>query len=205
MALGKAEGGLFGLLAQESANIFKSVSTALNGFGADRIQGHCGVFFDQLTETHNRAQRLWTTSVEGGSSPIAARLTQYRSTIDPIAAGGKNWSAQASCSQAPAELASIDAGVHGHLFHALVEDPYAAAVPAHPDLAPNKFLWRFVKGFFYFDVTIPMHTAPGFLEARKKGLGQRLQMRSFLFKTGSDLFAGRAMDPLVSDAAFPTL
>src|ERR1700756_1512639 len=109
MALGKAEGGLFGLLAHESANIFKSVSTALNGFGAGRIQGHCGVFFDQLTETHNRAQRLWTTSVEGGSSPIAARLTQYRSTIDPIAAGGKNWSAQASCSQAPAELASLDA------------------------------------------------------------------------------------------------
>jgi hypothetical protein len=34
-----------------------------------------------------------------------------------------------------------------------------------------------------------MNVAPGFLEAGKKRVGQRLQMGSFLFKTGSDLFA----------------
>jgi hypothetical protein len=50
-----------------------------------------------------------------------------------------------------------------------------------------------------------MHTAPSFLEARKKRLWQGLQMGSFLFKTGSDLFARRTMDPFVSDTAFPTL
>src|ERR1700757_2463672 len=85
MALGEAEGRLFVLLAYESANIFESVSTTLNGFGAGGIQSHCGVFLDQLTQTHNRAQRLWTTSIEGGSSPITARLTQYGSPVDPIA------------------------------------------------------------------------------------------------------------------------
>ena len=95
--------------------------------------------------------------------------------------------------------------MHGHLFPALVKDPHTAAIPAHPDLAPDKFRWGFVKGFLYFDVTVPMHTPSCFLEAGKKRLRQRLQMRAFFFKTGSDLFAGRTMDPLVSDAAFPTL
>src|ERR1700757_4321113 len=84
MALRKAEGGLFGLLADEPANIFKPVSTALNGFGAGRIQSHCGVFLDQFTETHNGAQRLWATRIEGGSRPVTAGLAQHRSTIDPI-------------------------------------------------------------------------------------------------------------------------
>src|SRR6201987_6251770 len=63
----------------------------------------------------------------------------------------------------------------------------------------------FVKGFFYFDVTIPMHTAPRFLEARKKSRWQRLQMCSLLFKTGSDLLARRTVDALVCNAALQTL
>src|SRR5258708_4106806 len=86
MALGKAEGGLFGLLAHEPANIFKPVSPALDGFGAGCIQSHCGAFLDQLTETHNCAQRLRTTHIEGGSRPVTAGLAHYRSTIDPIPA-----------------------------------------------------------------------------------------------------------------------
>ena len=56
MALSKAERGLFGLLAHEPANIFEPVSTALNGFGAGRIQSHRGVLLDQLTQAHNGAQ-----------------------------------------------------------------------------------------------------------------------------------------------------
>jgi hypothetical protein len=95
--------------------------------------------------------------------------------------------------------------MHGDLFHALVEDPYAAAISADPDLAPDVFGWRFVIGFFYFDITVPMHTPPSFLEAGKKRLWQGLQMGMFLFKTGSYLFARSTVDPLVSDAVFPML
>ena len=46
MGLGKAEGGLFGLLAHEPANVLEPVSTALDGFGAGGVQGSRGVLFD---------------------------------------------------------------------------------------------------------------------------------------------------------------
>ena len=104
-----------------------------------------------------------------------------------------------------AKLAGFDTGMHGHLFQPLVENAHTAAIPAHPDLASDKFRWCFVKGFFYFDLTVPMHTAPSFLEASKKRLWQSLQMLTFLFKTGRDLFTCRTMDPFVGDTAFPTL
>src|SRR5260221_12421113 len=111
MALSKGKGGLLGLLAHEPANIFEPVSTALDGFGAGRIQSHCGVFLDQLTQTHNGAQRLWTTCVAGGSSPFTAGLTHYRSPIDPITACGLNPGVPTSCSQASAKLVTVVAGI----------------------------------------------------------------------------------------------
>jgi hypothetical protein len=50
-----------------------------------------------------------------------------------------------------------------------------------------------------------MNVAPGFLEAGKKRVGQRLQMGAFLFKTGGDLLARGPMDPFVSHLGFPLL
>jgi hypothetical protein len=50
MALSKAEGGLFGLIAHKPAHIFEPVSAALDGFGAGCIQSNCGVLLDQLTQ-----------------------------------------------------------------------------------------------------------------------------------------------------------
>ncbi len=64
MALGKAEGGLFGLFADQPANVFEPVSAALECLGAGGIQGRCGVLLNQVAQTHNRAQRLWTACVE---------------------------------------------------------------------------------------------------------------------------------------------
>ncbi len=139
----------------------------------------------------------------GTLSPLAALLAQNRRSVDPITARGQHRSAEAAGSQAVAELAGCDAGMHPNLFHALVEDPHAAAIPADPDLAADQFRWRFVKGFFDFHVTVPMDAAPCFLEAGKKRFRQWLQVRAFFFKTGGDLFARRAMDALVGDAAFP--
>src|ERR1700756_2342848 len=91
------------------------------------------------------------------------------------------------------------------LFHLLVEDAYTPAVPSHPDLVADKFGRNFVISARHFDVTVAMDVAPGFLEARKERVGQRLQVGAFLFKTGSDLLARRTVDPLVSDISFPTL
>src|SRR5260221_14409356 len=110
MALSKGKGGLLGLLAHEPANIFEPVSTALDGFGAGRIQSHCGVFLDQLTQTHNGAQRLWTTCVAGGPSPFTARPTDSRSPIQPITAGGANRRGPPPTAEPSAQLAAFDAG-----------------------------------------------------------------------------------------------
>ena len=102
-----------------------------------------------------------------------------------------------------AELARLLASVHPNLFHAFIEDPHAAAIPADPDFAADQFRWRFVKGSFDFHVAVAMNAAPAFLEAGKKRSRERLQVRAFLFKAGSHLFARRAMDARVGDAAFP--
>src|ERR1700751_3566114 len=68
------------------------------------------------------------------------------------------------------------------LFHPLVEDAYTASVPSNPDLVADKFGRNFVISARHFDVTVAMDVAPGFLEARKERVGQRLQVGAFLFK-----------------------
>src|SRR5258707_1527534 len=95
-------------------------------------------------------------------------------------------------------------GMDLDLFHLLVEDPYTAAVPPHPDLVADQFGRNFVIRACHFDVTVAMDVAPGFLVARKERVGQWLQVGTLLFKTGCDLFARRAMDALVGYLAFPT-
>ena len=46
MALSKRQSGLLGLLAHEPTNIFKPVSTSVDGFGAGHIQSNRGVLLD---------------------------------------------------------------------------------------------------------------------------------------------------------------
>jgi hypothetical protein len=83
--------------------------------------------------------------------------------------------------------------MHRNLFHALIEDAHAPAIPARPDFATNEFWGRFVKGPFYFHITVPMNIAPSFLKAGKQRLRQWLEVRPLLFKTGSHLLTCRAM------------
>jgi hypothetical protein len=75
---------------------------------------------------------------------------------------------QATGAQSTTELTRLDTGVDLHLFHPLVEDPYAATIPAHPDLLTNQFGGYFVKGACDFHVTVAVDIAPGFLVTRKK-------------------------------------
>ena len=170
MAFGEVESALFGLFTNESANVFDPVGTVLECLGASCIQDRCGMFVNEPTERHNGTQRLGATDVEGSLCPLAALFTQHRRSVDPITAGGQDRSAQAARSQTVAEPARLLPSVHRNLFHALVEDPYATAIPAHPDFATNEFWGRFVKGSSYFHITVPMNTAPSFLKAGKKRL-----------------------------------
>src|SRR5208337_4457562 len=91
---------------------------------------------------------------------------------------------QASRTQDMAKLTRFDPGMDLHLLHPLIEDAHATTVPAHPDLAADQFSGDFIKSAGYFDITVAMNVAPGFLEAGKRRVGQRLQMGAFLFKTG---------------------
>ena len=87
------------------------------------------------------------------------------------------------------------------LLHALVENAHAAT--AYPDLVTDQFGGNFVEGASDFDVTVPMDAASRFFKAGKKRLGQRLEMRTLLFKTDCDLLACGAMDAFA--LAFPVL
>ena len=89
------------------------------------------------------------------------------------------------------------------LLHPLVENAYAATIPADPDLVANELGGYFVEGAAHFDVTVAVDVAPGFLVGGKKRVWKWLKMRTFLLKTGHDLFTRRAMDTLVGDTAFP--
>src|ERR1700756_1833815 len=168
MALGEAESGLFGLLTKEAANVFEPIGAARECLCAGCIQGGCGMLLDEPTESHNRAQRLWTARVDRTLCPVAALFTQHRRSAHPITARGENWSAEAARSEGAAEFAGFHASVYPDLLHALVEDPHATAIPADPDFVADQFGRRLVKGFFYFHVAVPMYAAPGFLEAGKK-------------------------------------
>jgi hypothetical protein len=59
------------------------------------------------------------------------------------------------------------------------------------------------KRLFRLPVAVAMNAAPAFLERGKKRSREWLQVRAFLFKAGRHLFARRAMDARVGDAAFP--
>jgi hypothetical protein len=85
------------------------------------------MLLDQLTKSHNRAQRLWAARVEDSLCPLAAWLAQHRRPTHPITARGKNRKAEAARSESAAELARFNAGVDPDLLHPLVEDPDAAA------------------------------------------------------------------------------
>jgi hypothetical protein len=77
--------------------------------------------------------------------------------------------------------------------------------PDFNDFAADQFRRCYVKGSFDFHVAVAMNAAPAFLERGKKRSREWLQVRAFLFKAGRHLFARRAMDARVGDAAFPVL
>jgi hypothetical protein len=85
-----------------------------------------------------------------------------------------------------------------NLFHPVIEDSYAATVPAHPDLATDIFSGNFLKGACHLDVTVVMDVASDFLQAGKKRVGQRLKAGAFPIKTGCDLLTRCPMDTFVS-------
>jgi hypothetical protein len=55
-----------------------------------------------------------------------------------------------------------------YLFHALIQDAPTATIPADPGVGTDVLGPRFVKGIFYFEVTVPMDTLPRFLETSKR-------------------------------------
>jgi hypothetical protein len=93
--------------------------------------------------------------------------------------------------------------MHLHLLEPLIENAYAAAVPTHPNLAPNIFGRHFVIGARDFHVTIAMHGAARFLVAGKNHRRQRLQMRAFFSEADEDLLARGAVNASISHVLFP--
>jgi hypothetical protein len=69
------------------------------------------------------------------------------------------------------ELAGFLPSVHPNLFHTLIENLQATAIPADPDFAADQLGRRFVKGFFDFHLAVPMDAAASFLEAGKSDAG----------------------------------
>src|SRR5258708_1427811 len=124
MAFGEGESARFSLFPKEPGNVFDRGGTVLECLAAGCIQDGCGMFVNEPAQRHNGTQRLGATRVEGPLCPLAALLTQYRRSVDPITAGGQNRGAQAACSQGVAELPGLPPRVHPNPFHALGKIPY---------------------------------------------------------------------------------
>jgi hypothetical protein len=90
MALGEAESALVGLFPKEAANVFNPVGPVFKCFGTSCIQGGRGMLPDQPAQRHDGAQRLGATRFQSRLRPLAALLTEYRCSADPITAGGQN-------------------------------------------------------------------------------------------------------------------
>src|SRR5215472_7489361 len=112
---------------------------------------------------------------------------------------------QPSGTQDMAKLAWLNPVMDLDLFHPLIENAHATAVPAYPDLMTDQFGGNFIEGASHFDVTVAMNVAPRFLKAGKKRVGQRLEMRTLLFKTGGHLLACCSVDAFVCHLTFPLL
>ena len=89
------------------------------------------------------------------------------------------------------------------LFHPLIENAHATAIPTHPYLVANIFGGDFVKGAGHLDITVPMNVTLGFLITRKERARKPLEVRTFFFEKGYDLFARRTVDTLIGDMTFP--
>ncbi len=89
------------------------------------------------------------------------------------------------------------------LFHPLIKNAHAAAIPAHPHLVADVFGRDFVKGAGHFDVTVAVNVTLGFLITGKERVWKPLEMRTFFFEKGYDLSARCSVDALVGNMAFP--
>ena len=203
MVIGEGEDGLFALLADQTSKIFKAVGAGFERLGAGVIDCASRMLLYKVAQAHNRAQRLDSSCVKGPLSPLTAFFAKNPGSADPIAARTKHWSVQAADPQDTAKATWLNSGMDLDLFHPLVENSDAATIPADPDLVANELGGYFVEGAGHFDVTVAVDVAPSFLVGGKKRVWQWLKVGTFLLKTGHDLFAGRAMDPLVGDTAFP--
>ena len=112
---------------------------------------------------------------------------------------------QPSRTQDMAKLAWLNPVMDLDLFHPLIENAHATAVPAYPDLVTDQFGGNFIEGASHFDVTVAVDVASRFLKAGKKRVGQRLEMSTLLFKTGCDLLACCSVNAFVCNLAFPLL
>ena len=176
MVVSEGEDFLFSLLADQPSEIFKSVGAGLKRLQTGGIDRARRVVLDETAQAHNGTQRFGSPRVKSALSPESAFLTQNRGSTNPITTGTDDWGVQTPRTQNMAKLTRFDPGMDLNLFHPLIEDSYAATVPAHPDLVADKFSGNFIKGACDFDVTVAMNVAPGFLEAGKKRIGQRLQI-----------------------------
>jgi hypothetical protein len=92
------------------------------------------VAIDETAQAHNGTQRFGSSSIKGALGPESALFAHDRGSADPITAGFNNRGVQTPGTQDMAKLTWLDSGVDLDLFHALVENAHAAAIPAYPDL-----------------------------------------------------------------------
>src|ERR1700761_4421544 len=119
MVIGESEDGLFGLLADQTSKIFKTVGASFERLGAGVIDGASRMLLYQVAQAHNGAQRLDSSSVKGSLSPLTAFVAENPGSADPITARTKHWSVQAADSQDPAKATWFNAGMDLDLFHPL--------------------------------------------------------------------------------------
>lgn len=132
-------------------------------------------FIEQLKQGTVPWQKPWTgaqnivgaAGFEGGG-PCSALVAKEGGAVAPVPAGGGDRGAVAAGAEAAAELTGLNAHVQGDLLHAVVEDPYVAVIPVHPDLSPNHLRRGLVIRLGHFHVAVAVDTPTGFLIAREK-------------------------------------
>jgi len=181
----------------------KRRGSAFKRLAAGHVQGDSGVLFNQAAQRHDGTQRLRTARIDCRLCPLAALFAQHRSATHPIAARGTNRGAKPP---APRQWLNLPGSIRVWICTCSMRSlkMRTQRCPSAPRPGDRYTQAALHRRILHLHITVPMHTAPGLLIARKEGWGQRLQMGAFQFKTSGHLFAGGAVDAFVGGHPIPT-
>ena len=206
MLLNELELVLRGWILEQAREFAQAPDTMREGQLAGGFQVGGGLFGGHLQKALQHPDALQAAVFHHGFGPVAGVRANQPGTVQQPLGPVFHCGALAAVDMLwrGAEASRRLARVERNLFHAGVENPHHAQLPARPHFPADIFRRHGVIRLRHFHMAIPMHRALGFAKNREEGRWQRVQ-RGLLagFENLRHLLARGAVDAGVGHPAFP--